>query len=248
MKARCRRTLLTLILITATVSRRWSTTNVGASALPVGYVSKPVVAATKGRRKNREATERSLIEACGRLLLRDGADGIGVNNVVAEAGVGKDLIYRYFGGLPGLIRAWLEQEDNWPTTEELIGGDTETFAALALNEKLKTVWRNYMQALRARPVVMRIMASELMHPTDITTVLDDAGDRIGRSLADIMSDIDESDRNDVIDLSFVCYTMVNYLCLRATTSPDVFGHDFTQDENWRYAENIIDELSDRYLD
>jgi AcrR family transcriptional regulator len=207
-----------------------------------------MVAVPKKRRKDREATERALIDACGRLLLRDGADGIGVNKVVNEAGVGKDLIYRYFDGLPGLIRAWLEQESNWPTTAELTGYDKISFENLALNEKLKTIWRNYMAALRARPVIMRVMASELMHPTDITAVLDQAGDRIGRSLAATMSDIDDSDRNDVLNVSFVCYTMINYLCMRATTSPNIFGHDFRDETAWQYAENTIDQLADRYLD
>ena len=38
-------------------------------------------AVIKPRRRNREATERALIDACGRLLLRDGADGIGVSRI-----------------------------------------------------------------------------------------------------------------------------------------------------------------------
>ena len=205
------------------------------------------VPATQPRRKNREATEQTLIDACGYLLLRDGADGIGVNRVVAQAGVGKDLIYRYFGGLPGLIRAWLEREANWPTTEELIGGDRVAFAKMDLCDKLKTVWRNYLDAMRARPIIIRVMASELMNPTEVTEVLEQAGDRIGRSLAEIMSDIDDVDQEDVVDLSFVCYTMLNYLCMRAATSPDVFGHDFSQDAGWQYAERMIDTLAVRYL-
>ncbi len=205
------------------------------------------VASVKTRKKNREATEQALLDACGHLLLRVGADGIGVNNVVAEAGVGKDLIYRYFGGLPGLIRAWLEREANWPTTNELIGGDMDEFSRLALNEKLKTVWRNYLKAMRSRPVIMRVMASELMNPTEVTAVLEEAGDRIGRSLAEIISDVDDADSEDVVNLSFVCYTMLNYLCLRAATSPNVFGHDFGTDASWQFAEKIIDELADRYL-
>ena len=45
--------------------------------------------AAKPRVRNRQATEQLLIDACGRILLSHGPDGIGVNNVVAEAGVGK---------------------------------------------------------------------------------------------------------------------------------------------------------------
>ncbi len=206
-----------------------------------------MAAVIKPKRRNREATERALIDACGRLLLRDGADGIGVNNVVAEAGVGKDLIYRYFGGLPGLLKAWLEQEENWPTTDELIG-DRGTFDELGLRDKLRTVWHNYARALRARPVLMRIMASEMMRPTEVTAVLDQAGDRIGRSLAAIMSDIDAADQQDVLDINFICCSMINYVCIRAVTSPDIFGHDFRHEESWQYTDRVIEQLAGRYLD
>lgn len=204
-------------------------------------------AANKGRRKNRDATEQALIDACGTLLLRDGADGIGVNNVIAEAGVGKDLIYRYFDGLPGLIRAWLEREANWPTTNELIGGDEDDFAKMTLNEKLKTVWRNYLHAMRARPVIVRVMASEIMRPTDVTVALEEAGDRIGKSLAAIMTDIDASHREEVLKLNFICSSMLNYLCMRALTSPRIFGRNFEESEQWQFVEQTIDELTDRYL-
>jgi AcrR family transcriptional regulator len=199
------------------------------------------------RSRNREATQQALLDACGRLLLRDGPDGIGVNNVVSEAGVGKDLIYRYFGGLPGLIQAWVESDANWPDTAELLGDDPQVFAELTLEDKIKRIQHNYLRALRARPVIMRIMASELMHPTAVTAALESASGRIGSELETIVADLGEADKEAVVSLSLVFYTMLNYLCMRAVTSPQCYGMDLTKDESWDRVQRILDEVIERYL-
>ncbi len=198
------------------------------------------------RTRDRQATEQLLLDACERLLLSHGPDGIGVNNVVEEAGVGKQLLYRYFDGLPGLVAAWLERGANWISADELVG-DREQFAALSFPEKTKCIQRNYVRALRKRPVIMRIMASDLMHPTAVTAVLEKSSDNIGRELALIMTDLDDQEREDLVDLSLVFYCMLNYLCMRAVTSPDCFDMDLREEQSWERIDQLIDTLSDRFL-
>jgi len=61
----------------------------------------------KGQLK-RAATEALLVDAFGRIVQRHGLRNVGVNEVVKEAGVGKALLYRYFGDFVGLARAWPE--------------------------------------------------------------------------------------------------------------------------------------------
>lgn len=58
------------------------------------------------RPRDRAATEERILAAVGQVLARDGFAAGGVNAVAREAGVDKVLICRYFGGLPGLLRAW----------------------------------------------------------------------------------------------------------------------------------------------
>ncbi len=201
----------------------------------------------KPRERDRQATERLLLDACERLLLARGPDGIGVNSVVEEAGVGKQLLYRYFDGLPGLVSAWLERGANWPTANELLGGNEAAFNALDYPEKIKTIQRNYVRALRERPVIMRIMASELMNPTAVTAVLERTSDKIGRELAQILADVDDEQRGDLVDLSLVFYCLFNYLCMRAVTSPDCFGMDLREESSWDRIDALIDTLVDRFL-
>jgi AcrR family transcriptional regulator len=203
-------------------------------------------ATRSSRTRDRQATEQLLLDACERLLLSHGPDGIGVNNVVEEAGVGKQLLYRYFDGLPGLVTAWLDRGANWPTADELVG-DREAFAELEFPEKVKRIQRNYVKALRQRPVIMRIMASELMHPTAVTSVLEKSSDKVGRELALIMADVDDRAREDLVDLSLVFYCLLNYLCMRAVTSPNCFGMDLREKQSWDRVDHLIDTLADRFL-
>jgi AcrR family transcriptional regulator len=199
------------------------------------------------RAYNREATQKILLEACEKLLLKDGPEGIGVNRVVAEAGVGKDLIYRYFGGLPGLIKAWLEQGSNWPTMEELTRNDQASFDQLTVEDQVKTICRNYVHALRSRPVIMRILVSEIMQPTDITEILEEAGDRIGRELYKSLQLSGTDISEDVVDVALIFTTMANYLCMRSISSPKAFGMDLGDEAAWTRIEGIMDKLIERYL-
>ncbi|AQA18729.1 hypothetical protein BST95_11235 [Halioglobus japonicus] len=202
---------------------------------------------TTSRSRNREATEQKLIDACGAILLSKGPEGIGVNNVVEEAGVGKQLLYRYFDGLPGLVSAWLEQRANWPTAADLVG-DRDSFDALSLKDKIKRIQRNYLAALREHPEITRLMASEILHPTAVTQVLESASDKIGRELASILQDLGEGDQQRMVDLSMVFYCMFSYLTMRAQTSPLVFGMDLNDDNSWARIDRLIDNLVDSYLD
>jgi AcrR family transcriptional regulator len=57
--------------------------------------------------RNPSSHER-LLETAGRLFYRDGFRAVGVDTVVAEAGVGKMTLYRHFPSKDDLIVAYLE--------------------------------------------------------------------------------------------------------------------------------------------
>jgi AcrR family transcriptional regulator len=204
------------------------------------------VAKTTTRTRNREATEQLLINACEKILLTHGPDGIGVNKVVEEAGVGKQLLYRYFNDLPGLVSAWLDRGANWPTANELIG-DRDAFERLKFKDKIKSIQHNYLTALRQRPVIMRIMASELMHPTEVTAVLEKSSDKIAKELTKSIKGLNDEQQDDLVNLSFVFYCMLNYLCMRAVTNPKCFGMNLKQEKSWNRIDQVVDDLIDRYL-
>lgn len=82
-------------------------------------------------KRNEEDKRSRLIRAVGETLKEEGYQGLGLNRIALRAGVSKPMIYRYFGGLNGLLKAYIEQMDGWlpyfesldlpasPTTQEL---------------------------------------------------------------------------------------------------------------------------------
>jgi len=48
------------------------------------------------------------------VLARDGLVAVGINAIAKQAAVDKVLIYRYFGGLPELLRTWGASGRFWP--------------------------------------------------------------------------------------------------------------------------------------
>lgn len=55
--------------------------------------------------RNPERTQAKILEAAGELLVESGVSGFGVNAIAARAGVGKPLVYRYFGGGSAVLDA-----------------------------------------------------------------------------------------------------------------------------------------------
>src|SRR5258706_8335310 len=74
------------------------------------------------RVKDREQTKRRILEALKKLIVAGGFENLGVTRVAKEAGVSKELIYRYFGGMPQLIIALLNGQEYWTRPENYLGG------------------------------------------------------------------------------------------------------------------------------
>jgi AcrR family transcriptional regulator len=60
---------------------------------------------TVARRRDKEATKKTLLAAAVEVFARQGFDGATTKEVAARAGVNEGLIQRYFGGKAGLLQA-----------------------------------------------------------------------------------------------------------------------------------------------
>ena len=117
----------------------------GRRAAPRAAAPQPVAPERPAR--DREATKARILGAVGVVLARDGFGAVGVNAIAKEAGVDKVLIYRYFGGLPELLREWGASGRFWPRVDELLGDDPQAFLALPPPERYAPLLR----ALHRRP-------------------------------------------------------------------------------------------------
>ncbi|GAB3574929.1 TetR/AcrR family transcriptional regulator [Spirosoma luteolum] len=61
-------------------------------------------------KRDRKHTEHRLLEAVGEIIAAHGLDHVRINKVASWSGINKILIYRYFGGLDGLLEAYHRRE------------------------------------------------------------------------------------------------------------------------------------------
>jgi AcrR family transcriptional regulator len=109
--------------------------------------------------RDRAATERRIFTSARSLLAEEGFQHFGVNAIARRAGCDKQLIYRYFGGLDGLIDAIGADLAGWVETHvpENQGGRF----MLTYGDLMERLVELYAGALRRDPLVRRILAWEI---------------------------------------------------------------------------------------
>jgi AcrR family transcriptional regulator len=106
------------------------------------------------------ATMQCILDAATRLLAESGFTALGINALSAAAGVDKQLIYYHFGGLDGVVRKLGERLELW------LGTPLHPRPGEPYGEAVYRLLTEYGVALRSNALVMRLLAWELVEPTD----------------------------------------------------------------------------------
>src|SRR5271155_5339461 len=102
--------------------------------------AEPAAKAGRGSgHRDRERTRGKILAAVGRVLARKGSKGLGINAISREAKVDKVLIYRYFGGIDQLYRAFALEGNTFPSLEEVAEGRLQEFPSLPPAEVAKVI-------------------------------------------------------------------------------------------------------------
>lgn len=197
------------------------------------------------RTADREETERRLIAAFDRVWTRDGIQGLGVNAVLKEAGVGKALLYRYFGDFVGLARAWAQGETFLPRPS---GPADPTGASRgdAVGRHVDSAMA-YAQALRRRPKTRELLAIELLGSSPLTQALDGMRSQFGREMRQFVMASGAAEGEDAFALSFFVTAAMTYLAMRADHVPHYYGLRLDREEDWPKVERMLRLVAERVL-
>ncbi len=191
----------------------------------------------RGRQKRRIETEQRLRDAVEALICERGVEALGVTAIAAQAGVDKALIYRYFGGLPGLVRAYAEGADFWPSLDEILGPDRELLRRQDMAEIGAEILRRHANALRARPHTLEILARECVERGPLTIMLEEVRERRTEEMYAEMAAAGYQVSPIEASVGALFSAAINYLALRSRTIKLFGGVDLGSDEGW---ESIID--------
>ena len=185
--------------------------------------------AQKAKTRDREATERRFVEAAARVIARDGAAGLGVNAIAAEAGADKKLIYRYFGGLDGLLEAMGSATGLW------IGGDMPATTG-DYGHRMAQVFAAYAANLRRDPVLQQLLAWELAGPSDTLRRIDAAR---SKAMYAVMPQLRGDEKPPVgVDapaVNAILLAALHYLTLRGAAMGGFSGLSLKTEADWKRA-------------
>lgn len=182
--------------------------------------------------RDRSATEARILAAVGVVLARDGFARTGVNAIAKEAGVDKVLIYRYYGGLPELLRAWGASGRFWPSLDELLGDDPQAVLQRPLAERYALFFDHFIDALRERPLTLEILAAEIVERNELTAILEDEREQWGAEAETLLGGDEFKRRPHLRGITLLWVAGVQYLLVRARRIRVFGGIDLGSDAGW----------------
>jgi AcrR family transcriptional regulator len=196
---------------------------------------------------DKETAQDKLVRAVGRVLAERGFRAVSDVSVAAEAGVDRGLIYRYFGGLRGLISAFAESADFWPSTEELLGGDPAEIETMPPGELMATFFKAYLSAILKRPQTLEILAWEMQERNEISRMLESVRVRTALEFFEHMKK-DPPEDVDLTALVAIIAAATTDLAVRSRVNRFFGGIDLRSDKGWERLGRTLDTLFRKTLE
>jgi len=167
------------------------------------------------------------------VLAEKGFGKLGVNAVAKQAGVDKVLIYRYFGGLSGLMERYANSSEFWPSASELLGDEEQRaeLAKMSFAEGFTVVFRRYANALRSRPLTLEILSWETIERNALTIAMEEVRESMGLELMAFLSELGPPEA-DWQAISNLFSGGIHYLAIRARKITTYTGMSIADDEGW----------------
>jgi len=197
--------------------------------------------------RDRQATEKKILNAVGKLLAGEGFRKFGINAVARQARVDKVLIYRYFGGMPDLLRAYAEAGTYWPTIEEVAGGDPERLRGKPLHETVATLLCNFARAIRKRPVTLEILAWETIERNELAKVLEKVREDFSKNLSRVFVGGQDGTAGELATVVSLLTAGINYLAVRSRKVGRYGDVNIRSEEGWRRLESAILTICERCI-
>ena len=191
--------------------------------------------------RDREATERRLVDTVGELIRENGFEKIGVNAVAARSGVSKILVYRYFGSVEGLLAAYIRRYDLWLNFPQDLPGREE------LPEFLKRTFRAQIARLRGDATLKRLYRWELSSDNELIVRLREQREQVGRELIRRVCDVTGRPEEQIAPLASLLSASVTYLALLGEFCPVYNGIPLQEDAGWEQIGRGIGQIVDAIL-
>ncbi len=181
--------------------------------------------------RNRNETEERIYRAFTEMLETEGFAKLGINALAKQAGVDKNLVYRYFDGLKGLFLRYAEEGDFFRYLDHPNG--------LLSLEQVADKIAAYAKELRAKPGTQEILRSQVnqAHTEATRPLFKYANSRLISSFEHAPTDIvDKATLNNAVTLMIAG---IIYLSLMSKHHRYFMNFHLQDEENWTELEALI---------
>lgn len=188
-------------------------------------------------------SEKRLIEAVSTIIKADGFSKVGVNRIAKEAGYDKVLIYRYFGGLEGLMAEWAKENDFYATAFYSFYKEIEEAKEDEIQELTKKVLIAQLHFLKSNVMMQELLLWELLGESRFKAI-QEIREQNGQKLQQSLEKHFGVESKNVSLYITILITSINFITLYTRQYPVMNGVDFTKDESWLNLENVISDYID----
>lgn len=193
--------------------------------------------------RDKERTKTKLIKAVGKILKKEGYKNIRINNVARVSGVNKKLIYDNFGGIDGLINAYLKSTDIWLKEEGNIGSAISTLPVT--KELLTAIHQDAFNKLEASEEMQKIILWGISEKNKSVRKITDQREKWGNAL---LKKAKEKFKGSDVDLSAVNAIILSgiyYMVLHSKTNGStICGMDISKTKDKQRIFDTIKKITD----
>ena len=187
-------------------------------------------------RRNRAKTTQRIVEALEEVIAERGLEGVGVNRVAEKASVSKVLIYRYFGGMEGLLEYYVKMGKLFPTFTPAV---LDQIRPLHDSDVARIWYRQVIQTyryFRTFKAAREVLKASVIENDSIAETAARAQDEEMTRLVSQLSFVKGADTQAV---SAVMLGAMNYLTIMAQNDRTMVSIDLRSEEGWQRIENAV---------
>ena len=186
--------------------------------------------------RNRDKTTQRIVEALEVVIAEHGLEGVGVNRVAEKAGVSKVLIYRYFGGIDGLMHYYVKMGKLFPLLTPVVLDQIrpmhESDAAKIWSRQVLQTYRSFRTLKAAREVIKATIVEN-------DTTADVTSKAVDEEMTRLVEQLSFVEGADTKAISAVILGAMSYLTIMAQNNRTMIGLDLRSEEGWQRIENAV---------
>jgi AcrR family transcriptional regulator len=199
------------------------------------------------RQARRVRTEAAILDGFESVLINEGAAGVTIQAIATEAGVAKTLIYKYFDGIEGLIKAWGNQREIFVPLDELFP-DPKSAANELHTDPIGFAKMQIMkqaQHIRNHPAYVELCLAELSGSGPVIDALLELRKERNEAESKALGETLDGATIPMLLPMMLLPAAITFLAMRARKSPFYAGMvQLDTDEGWAQMMAAVEQLID----